>query len=264
MGETIRALLPMIEAKSDRSFLDAMLGKHKKALRRLNAYVNHVGKRSPMHPEAVAAALSEIAADDAIFTADTGMCNVWSSRYIRATKDRRLIGSFTHGSMANALPQAIGAQLCYPGRQVIAMAGDGGLAMLMGDLLTVTQYGLPIKIVVFNNSALGMVKLEMEVDGIPDYQTDLKNPNFAKLAEAIGMMGVRIENPADLSSGLKQALQHSGPALIDVVTDPNALSLPSHIEADQVVGFAIAMGKLVLAGGIDEVVDTIETNIRNI
>ncbi len=264
MGETIRALLPMIEAKSDRSFLDAMLGKHKKALRRLNAYVNNVGKRRPMHPEPVAAALSEIAAEDAIFTADTGMCNVWSSRYIRATKDRRLIGSFTHGSMANALPQAIGAQLCYPGRQVIAMAGDGGLAMLMGELLTLTQYDLPIKIVVFNNSALGMVKLEMEVDGIPDYQTDLKNPDFAKLAEAIGMMGVRIENPADLSSGLKQALQHSGPALIDVVTDPNALSLPSHIEADQVVGFAIAMGKLVLAGGIDEVVDTIETNIRNI
>jgi pyruvate dehydrogenase (quinone) len=264
LGETIRALLPMIEAKSDRSFLDAMLGNHKKSLRRLNAYVNHVGKRRPMHPEPVAAALSDVAADDAIFTADTGMCNVWSSRYIRATKDRRLIGSFTHGSMANALPQAIGAQFCYPGRQVIAMAGDGGLAMLMGELLTVTQYDLPIKIVVFNNSALGMVKLEMEVDGIPDYQTDLKNPNFAKLAEAIGMMGVRIENPADLSSGLKQALQHSGPALIDVVTDPNALSLPSHIEADQVVGFAIAMGKLVLAGGIDEVVDTIETNIRNI
>ncbi len=210
--ETIRALLPMVDVKSDRSFLDAMLGKHKEALRRLNVYVNHVGKRTPMHPEPVAAALSEIAAADAIFTADTGMCNVWSSRYIRATKERRLIGSFTHGSMANALPHAIGAQFCYPGRQVIAMAGDGGLAMLMGDLLTLTQYDLPIKIVVFNNGALGMVKLEMEVAGLPDYQTDLKNPNFAKLADAIGMMGVRIENPADLSSGLRKALQHSGPA----------------------------------------------------
>jgi pyruvate dehydrogenase (quinone) len=264
IGETVRALLPMIEARADRSFLDTMLRKHRDALRRLNAYVDHVGKRRPMHPEPVAAVLSEIAADDAIFTADTGMCNVWSSRYIRATKDRRLIGSFTHGSMANALPQAIGAQLCYPGRQVIAMAGDGGLTMLMGELLTLTQYNLPIKIVVFNNSALGMVKLEMEVDGIPDYQTDLKNSNFAKLAEAIGIMGVRIENPVDLSSGLKKALQHSGPALIDVVTDPNALSLPSHVEAGQVVGFATAMGKLVLAGGIDEVVDTIETNVRNI
>jgi pyruvate dehydrogenase (quinone) len=217
-----------------------------------------------MHPEPVAAALSEIAAADAIFTADTGMCNVWSSRYIRATRDRRLIGSFTHGSMANALPQAIGAQMCYPGRQVIAMAGDGGLAMLMGDLLTLTQYDLPIKIVLFNNSVLGMVKLEMEVAGLPDFQTDLKNPNFAKLAEAIGIMGVRIENPADVSSGLKKALQHSGPALIDVVTDPNAVSLPSHITADQVVGFGLTMGKLVLSGHIDEVVDSIEANIRHL
>jgi pyruvate dehydrogenase (quinone) len=262
--ETIRALLPMVDPKSDRSFLDAMLSKHKEALRRLNVYVGHIGKRTPMHPEPVAAALSEVAAPDAIFTADTGMCNVWSSRYIRATKDRRLIGSFTHGSMANALAQAIGAQCAYPGRQVIAMAGDGGLAMLMGDLLTLTQYDLPVKVLVFNNSALGMVKLEMEVAGLPDYQTDLKNPNFARLAEAIGMMGVRIENPADVSSGLKKALQHSGPALIDVVTDPNAVSLPSHISADQVVGFGLTMGKLVLSGRIDEVVDTIEANIRNI
>jgi pyruvate dehydrogenase (quinone) len=264
VGETIRGLLPMIEAKSDRSFLDAMVGKHKEALRRLNVYVDHIGKQTPMHPEAVAAALSDIAADDAIFTADTGMCNVWSSRYIQATKDRRLIGSFTHGSMANALPQAIGAQLSFPGRQVIAMAGDGGLAMLMGELLTLTQYDLPIKIVVFNNSVLGMVKLEMEVAGLPDYQTDLKNPNFAKLAEAIGMMGVRIENPADVSSGLKSALQHSGPALIDVVTDPNALSLPAHIEPEMVAGFGLTMGKLVLSGRIDEVVDMIKTNIRHI
>jgi len=264
VGETIRALLPMIEAKSDGTFLDRMVSKHKDALRRLNVYVDHVSKHTPMHPEPVAAALSEIADDDAIFTADTGMCNVWSSRYIRSTKDRRLIGSFTHGSMANALAQAIGAQVCYPDRQVIAMAGDGGLAMLMGDLLTLTQYDLPVKVVVFNNSALGMVKLEMEVAGLPDYQTDLKNPNFANVAEAIGMMGVRIENPADVSSGLKKALQHSGPALIDVVTDANAVSLPSHIEPEMVVGFGLTMGKLVLAGHIDEVVDTIETNIRHI
>lgn len=261
--ETIRALLPMVDTKSDRSFLDAMLGRQKEAVRGLNVYVDHIGKRTPMHPEPVAAALSEIAAPDAIFTADTGMCNVWSSRYIRATKDRRLIGSFTHGSMANALPQAIGAQLCYPGRQVIAMCGDGGFAMLMGDFLTLTQYNLPIKVLVFNNSALGMVKVEMEVAGLPDYQTDLKNPNFAKLAEAIGIMGVRIENPADVSSGLKKALQHSGPALIDVVTDPNALSLPSHIAPEMVVGFGLTMGKLVLSGHIDEVLDTIETNIRH-
>lgn len=262
--ETLRALLPMVDANSDRSFLDAMLAKYKEARRRLNVYVDHVGKRTPMHPEHVAAVLSDVASDDAIFTADTGMCNVWSSRYIRATRGRRLIGSFNHGSMANALPQAIGAQLAYPGRQVVAMAGDGGLAMLMGDLLTMTQYDLPIKLVVFNNGALGMIKLEMAVAGLPDYQTDLKNPNFAKLAEAIGMMGVRIENPADVSSGLKKALEQSGPALIDVVTDANAVSLPSHITADQVVGFGLTMGKLVLAGHIDDVVDTIETNIRHV
>jgi pyruvate dehydrogenase (quinone) len=262
VGETIRALLPMIEEKSDSSFLDAMLAKHEEALRRLNVYVDHVGQQTPMHPEPIAAALSELAADDAIFTADTGMCNVWSSRYIRAKKGRRLIGSFTHGSMANALPQAIGAQLCYPDRQVIAMAGDGGLAMLMGDLLTLVQYDLPVKIVVFNNSVLGMVKLEMEVAGLPDYQTDLKNPNFAELAKAIGMMGVRIENPADVSSGLKQALAHSGPALIDLVTDPNALSMPPHIEPEMVVGFGLTMGKLVLSGRIDEVLDTVTTNLR--
>jgi pyruvate dehydrogenase (quinone) len=261
--ETLQALLPMLDAKQGREFLGNMLGKHKEALRKMNVYVDHVGKRLPMHPEPVAAALSELAAPDAIFTADTGMCNVWSARHIKATKDRRIIGSFNHGSMANALPQAIGAQCAYPGRQVISMSGDGGLAMLMGDLLTITQYDLPIKVLVFDNSALGMVKLEMETGGFPDYQTDLKNPNFAKLAEAIGIMGVRIENPADLTSGFKKALQHSGPALIDAVTDPNALSIPSHADRSQAVGFALAMGKLVLSGHIDEVVATIEGNIRH-
>jgi len=262
--ETIHALLPMVEAKADRSFLDRMIGKYKEAVRRLNVYVKHVGDRRPMHPEPVAAALSEIAADDAIFTADTGMCNVWSGRYIRSTKGRRLLGSFSHGSMANALPQAIGAQFSNPGRQVIALCGDGGFAMTLGDILTVTQYNLPIKFIVFDNSALGMVKLEMEVAGLPDYQTDLKNPNFAQLAEAIGIMGVRIENPSDISSGLKKALQHSGPAIVDVVTDPNAVSLPSHIVPEMVLGFGLTMGKLVLSGHIDEVVETIETNIRHI
>jgi pyruvate dehydrogenase (quinone) len=262
--ETIQALLPMLDTKTDRAFLDKMLNKHRDAIEKLNVYVKHVGKRRPMHPEHVAATLDELASDDAIFTVDTGMCNVWSSHYIHPTKDRRLIGSFNHGSMANALPQAIGAQCAFPGRQVISMSGDGGLAMLMGDLLTVTQYDLPIKIVVFNNSVLGMVKLEMESAGFPDWQTDNKNPNFAQLAEAIGIRGIRIEDPADVRSGLKQALEHPGPALIDVVTDPNALSMPSHISADQVKGFGLTMMKLVLSGHIDEVVETVEGNIRNI
>jgi pyruvate dehydrogenase (quinone) len=261
--ETLQALLPMLDTKPDREFLDTMVRTHKEALRKINVYVDHVGTRTPMHPEPVAAALSENAAPDAIFTADTGMCNVWSARHIKATKNRRMIGSFNHGSMANALPQAIGAQCAYPGRQVIAMCGDGGFAMTMGDILTVTQYNLPIKMVVFDNSALGMVKLEMETAGLPDFQTDLKNPNFAKLAEAIGVMGVRIENPSDLTSGVKKALEHSGPALIDVVTDPNALSIPSHADRSQAVGFALAMGKMVLSGNIEEVVATIEGNIRH-
>jgi pyruvate dehydrogenase (quinone) len=261
--ETLQALMPMLSAKSDREYLDTTVRKHKEKLRKMNVYVDHVGKRTPMHPEPVAATLSEFAAPDAIFTADTGMCNVWSARHIKATKDRRIIGSFNHGSMANALPQAIGAQCAYPGRQVIAFCGDGGFAMTMGDILTITQYNLPIKLVVFDNSALGMVKLEMETAGMPDFQTDLKNPNFAKMAEAIGIMGVRIENPADLSSGIKKALEASGPALIDVVTDANALSIPSHADRSQAVGFALAMGNMVLSGNIEEVVATIEGNIRH-
>src|SRR5271167_2063286 len=261
--ETLQALLPMVNTKQDRDYLAITLAKHKEKLRKMNVYVDHVGKRLPMHPEPVAAAMSEAAAPDAIFTADTGMCNVWSARHIKASKGRRIIGSFNHGSMANALPQAIGAQCAYPGRQVISMSGDGGLAMLLGDLLTITQYNLPINVLVFDNGVLGMVKLEMETAGLPDFQTDLKNPNFAKLAEAIGIMGVRIENPADLTSGIKKALQHSGPALIDVVTDPNALSIPSHADRSQAVGFALAMGKMVLSGNIEEVVATIEGNIRH-
>ena len=166
MGETLRALLPMVSAKSDRTFLDAMLARQKEAVRGLNVYVDHMSKRTPMHPEPVAAALSEAAAPDAIFTADTGMGNVWSSRYIRRTRVRRLIGSFTHGSMANALPQSIGAQFAYPGRQVVAMCGDGGFTMSMGDLDD-HAYNLPIKLIVFNNGALGMVKVEMEVAAFP-------------------------------------------------------------------------------------------------
>jgi len=259
VGETVKALLPLVQPKEDRSFLDAMLSRHRAAVEKLNVHVDRAGKRRPMHPQPVAAALNEIAASDAIFTVDTGMCNVWSSRYLTPTKNRRLLASFSHGSMANALPQAIGAQLCFPNRQVIAMAGDGGLAMLMGDLLTVTQYNLPIKIVVFDNGALGMVKLEMEFDGLPDWQTNLRNPDFAKVAEAMGIKGIRIEDPANLPSGIKQALDHDGPVLVDAITDPNAFSLPPHITADQMTGFALSMGKLVLSGHVDEVLDTVRS-----
>ena len=229
----------------------------------MNVYVDHVGTRTPMHPEPVAAALSEFAAPDAIFTADTGMCNVWNARYIKATKDRRMIGSFNHGSMANALPQAIGAQCAYPGRQVVAMCGDGGFAMSLGDILTVTQYDLPI-IRCVQQRRVGNGEA-----GDGNWRTSrLSNrPEKSKLREACRSHrhhGCKNRNPADVNSGIKKALAHSGPALIDVVTDPNALSIPSHADRSQAVGFALAMEKMVLSGNIEEVVATIEGNVRHV
>src|SRR5277367_3230054 len=164
----------------------------------MNVYVDHVGKRTPMHPEPVAAALSELAAPDAIFTVDTGMCNVWSARHVKPTKNRRIIGSFNHGSMANALPMSIGAQCAYPGRQVISMSGDGGFAMLMGDLLTLRQEQLPVKVIVFKNDSLAFVELEMKAAGIVDFGTKLHNPSFAKIAEGAGLLGLSAETPDEV------------------------------------------------------------------
>lgn len=262
--ETLSALLPLLQRKDDREHLDGALREFAEVRRKFNVYVDHVGKRRPIHPEHVAATLNKLASDRAIFTVDTGMCTVWAARYLDATRERRIIGSFNHGSMANALPQAIGAQLLYPDRQVIALCGDGGFAMLMGDVLTLLQYELPIKLLIFNNHTLGMVKLEQEVLGYPSFQTDLKNPDFARMAEAIGILGIRIEDPAEVGSGLERALTHPGAALIDVVTDPNALSLPPHVDYKQVKGMALATGKLLLSGRIEEVVDTLEANVRQV
>src|SRR6266545_3104117 len=212
----------------------------------------------------VAATIDELAAADAVFTVDTGMCTVWAARLIRATAQRRMLGSFVHGSMANALPQAIGAQLPDRGRQVIAMCGDGGFAMLMGDFLTLLQYDLPVKVVIFDNGSLGMVALEMLVAGYPPYQTALKNPDFAAVARAAGMTGIRIEDPDDVHDGLREALATDGPVLVDVVTDPNALSMPPKITGEQVKGFALAMSRLVLSGDADEVVNMARSNLRNL
>ncbi len=261
--ETINALLPLVQLKQDGAFLQKALHEAEEMRQTFDVYVNQGHQRRPIHPEYVAATLSELASDDAVFTADTGMPTVWAARYIKPTKERRIIGSFNHGSMANALPQAIGAQLLYPNRQVISLSGDGGFAMLMGGLLTVLQYDLPLKILIFNNSQLDLVKMEMEVAGYPEYQTDLKNPNFAKVAEAVGLMGIRIEDPADVRPGLQKMLAHSGPVVVDVITDPNALALPPHIEFDQVKGYALSMTKLMLSGRADEVVDIIKSNIRD-
>ncbi len=263
--ETLTCLTPRVKAKTDRRFLDRMLKKHADALEGVvKAYTRKVEKRVPIHPEYVASVLDELADDDAVFTVDTGMNNVWAARYITPNGRRSIIGSFTHGSMANAMPQAIGAQFTDRGRQVIAMSGDGGFSMLMGDFLTLVQYGLPVKVVVFNNSSLGMVELEMLVDGLPSFGTANKNPDFAAVARACGAYGMRVEKPKHLAGALKDAFKHKGPALVDVVTDPNALSIPPKIRAEMVSGFALSASKIVLDGGVGRMLQMARSNLRNV
>ena len=265
VGATLRAVLPLVEQKADRSFLDHMLHKHAEALDHVvSAYTSDVEHHLPIHPEYAASILDEVASDDAIFTVDTGMNNVWAARYITPNGRRRVIGSFRHGSMANALPHAIGAQLAYPGREVISMSGDGGLGMLLGELLTVGMYQLPVKIVVFNNGALGMVKLEMLVDGLPDSETDNGGFDYAAIARAVGIHAIRVEQPTDVPVALSEALARRGPALVDLVTDPDALSIPPHITAEQIRGFALGAGKVVLDGGVGKMVELARANLRNI
>ncbi|RJQ87820.1 pyruvate dehydrogenase [Amycolatopsis panacis] len=265
VGATIRAVLPKLRGREDRSFLHDMLRKHERSLQRVvDAYTADVSQHVPLHPEYVADVLDEEAAADAVFTVDTGMCNVWAARYVSPNGNRRILGSFVHGSMANALPHAIGAQSAAPGRQVIAMCGDGGLAMLLGELLTLKTHGLPVKAVVFNNSSLGMVKLEMLVDGLPEFGTDHDRVDFAAVARAAGLHTRRIEDPADVRDGIREILACDGPALLDVVTDPNALSIPPNITAAQVRGFALAASKTVLGGGVGRMLTLAKSNLRNI
>ncbi|GAA4613268.1 pyruvate dehydrogenase [Saccharopolyspora hordei] len=265
VAETIRAVLPHVEQKQDRSFLDRMLREHAGQLERVvEAYTRNVETQVPIHPEYVADVLDDLAADDAVFTVDTGMCNVWAARYITPNGWRRVLGSFVHGSMANALPQAIGAQIAEPERQVISMSGDGGLAMLLGDLLSLRTHRLPVKVVVFNNSSLGMVKLEMLVDGLPDFGTDHEHVDFAAIAAAAGIHSVRVEKPAEVREALADALRRPGPALVDVVTDPNALSIPPRITGDQVKGFALAVSRTVLSGGVGKMIQLARSNLRNV
>src|SRR5660397_29824 len=249
--DTLQMLMPMIEIKEDTTFLDLQLKFYKEVKKNLLIYVIDPGKPNAIHPEFVVSIINELAAKDAIFTVDTGMCCVWAARYIDGTGERKMLGSFNHGSMANAMPQAIGAALACPGKQVIAFCGDGGLSMMLGDLMTIIQYKLPVKIIVFNNRTLGMVKLEMEVAGIPDLETEMLNPDFAKLAEAMGMPGITIIDPGEVKSGLEKAFQKEGPILVSIQTDPNALAMPPKLEFDQMKGFALYMGKMMLGGRMD-------------
>ncbi|MEV4183599.1 pyruvate dehydrogenase [Streptosporangium canum] len=265
VSETLLAVLPQVAQKTDRRYLDKMLSKHVKTLDNVvNAYTRDIEHHTPIHPEYVASVVDELAAADAVFTVDTGMCNVWAARYLTPNGRRRVIGSFKHGSMANALPHAIGAQLADRGRQVVSLSGDGGLGMLMGELLTARMYDLPVKIVVFNNSSLGMVRLEMLVDGLPDFGTDVAPVDYAAIAAAIGLGSVRVEKPAQVREALATAFAAPGPYLVDVVTDPDVLSMPPRITAKQVKGFALGAGKVVLTGGVGRMIDMARANLRNI
>lgn len=263
--QTINALLPRLKMKEDRRFLDRMLHRHASALEHVvGAYTRNIEHHLPIHPEYVALVLDELAADDAVFTVDTGMCNVWAARYITPNGRRRVIGSWHHGTMANALPHSIGAQLAFPGRQVISMSGDGGLAMLMGELLSVRLHDLPVKIVLFNNASLGMVKLEMLVEGFPDYQTDHRPVDYSAIARAAGLSAWRVTEPGGVRDALGEALSSPNPELVEVVTDPNALSIPPRITAEQVGSFALAGGKVVLNGGVGRMIEMARSNLRNI
>lgn len=265
VGETAAALLTLIKPKKSHRFLDQMIKKHDRAMSGVvGAYTKDVEHTEPIHPEFAAVVLDEEAPDDAVFTVDTGMCNVWAARYVTPNGKRRVIGSFWHGSMANALPHAIGAALVGDGRHVVAMAGDGGLSMLLGELITVKALDLPVKIVVFDNATLGMVRLEMLVDGLPSYGTDSPTVDYAAIASAIGIPSVRVEKPTEIRTALRQAFSHDGPALIDLVTDPRALSLPPKITRAQVSGFTAAMSKEVLGGGLGEVMAMARSNLRNV
>ena len=214
-----------------------------------------------IHPQRLTRLLSLLADDDAIFTADVGTPTVWAARYLEMNGKRRLLGSFNHGSMANALPQAIGAQISHPGRQVVSMSGDGGLAMLLGDLLSLRQLELPVKIVVFRNDALAFVELEMKAAGLLDFATDLHNPDFAKMAEAAGLLGLRAETSDQVRPMIARALAHAGPALVEVFVHRHELAMPPTVSLEQVTGFGLFMLKAVLTGRGDDVIDLAKVNL---
>jgi pyruvate dehydrogenase (quinone) len=258
---TLRALLPVLVEKTSDIHLSTAVQNYRKARTVLDDLaVGETGEES-IHPQFVAKVVSELANEDAIFTCDVGTPTIWAARYLKMNGKRRLLGSFSHGSMANALPQAIGAQLVYPDRQVITLSGDGGLAMLMGDLLSLRQLNLPVKLIVFSNSALAFVELEMKAAGMLDFATDLVNPDFAKMAEAAGVLGLKVETPEQIRPALAQAFAHTGPALVEVMVSRQEIALPPSIKLDQVKGFSLFMMKAVINGRGNEVIDLLKTNL---
>src|SRR2546430_14352324 len=252
---TLQALLPKLEQNRNDDHLKASVEHYRKARKGLDEVAAGEGTRKPIHPQYVVRVLDELAAKDAIFTCDVGTPTIWAARYLTMNGQRRLLGSFNHGSMANALPQAIGAQVSHPGRQVVALSGDGGLAMLLGELLSLRQVQLPVKVIVFKNDALAFVELEMKAAGVLDFATELHNPDFAKLAEAAGLLGLTAETPEQVRPLLTQALKHDGPALVEVRVSRQELSMPPSITVEQMTGFGPFMLKAVLSGRADEIID---------
>lgn len=258
---TLTALLSRLNQKQDGKHLGDSLRHYQTARQGLDDLASGEPGRKPIHPQYVAKVLDEVASDDAVFSCDVGTPTIWAARYLKMNGKRRLLGSFAHGSMANALPQAIGAQLSHPNRQVITLSGDGGLAMLLGDLLSLRQLELPVKLVVFKNNSLGFVELEMKAAGFLDFATDLHNPDFAKMAEAAGLLGLTAETPEQVRPMLVEALKHDGPALVEVLVNRQELALPPSIEVGQMIGFSLYMIKAVLNGRGDEIIDLAKSSL---
>lgn len=260
VGATIKALLPLLNGGRDKVFLEKARANYAEARKGLDDLAYGKPGTSIIHPQHVARVVSEQADDDAVFACDVGTPTIWAARYLKMNGRRSLIGSFNHGSMANALPQAIGVQSAYPGRQVVTLSGDGGLAMLMGELLTLPQLGLPVKIIVFNNGTLGFVEMEMKAAGLIQTGVSLDNPDFAGMARAIGMHGVRVTDPGQVEAGVREVLSHPGPALLDAVTARTELSMPPKITLEQIRGFTLYMAKAIISGRGDEVIELGKTN----
>jgi pyruvate dehydrogenase (quinone) len=262
--DTVRALLPLLSDARDDAHLTRMLAHYRRTRGRLDALASAGRDRGPLHPQFVTSAVDRLGADDAVFLPDVGTPTLWAARYLRMNGRRRLIGSFSHGTMANALPQAIGVQAAYPDRQVVALSGDGGLAMLLGELLTLRQQRLPVKVVVLNNGALSFVELEMKADGLVNYGTDLDNPDFAAVARAVGLFGVRVEHSGELDDALRAAFAHPGPAVVDVVTSRQELALPPKITFEEARGFTLWATRSVLSGDGSTVLEVARTNLRQL
>jgi pyruvate dehydrogenase (quinone) len=260
--ETVKAVLPALKRKSNRTFLDNARKHYATARKGLDELATPSGAGRPIHPQYLAKLIDEVADDDAIFTADVGTPTVWAARYLTMNGKRQLHGSFNHGSMANAMPQALGAQGAFLDRQVVSLSGDGGLSMLLGDLLTAVQLDLPIKVVVFNNSLLGFVSMELKAGGYLDTNVDLSKTDFAAIAKGAGIFSVRVEESEDVADALEKAFAHPGPALIDVVTSKHELAMPPQVQLEQAKGFSLYMLRAILSGRGDEIVELAKTNLR--